>query len=79
MAEMTFDDLVLQSTGRHVISFNEDDLWHRETLSLLAQVADQVLESLNAPDSPIRQRRRINEVSRHFEDALQKTLDRHPD
>jgi hypothetical protein len=79
MSQMSFDDLIHQSTGRKVISYVEKDPWQRETLSLLSKVADEVLEKMNAPNSPVRKRRRINEVSRDFEDALQYSLDKQLD
>jgi hypothetical protein len=37
------------------------------------------LAELNAPDSPVKRERRINEASRYFEQALEQIIDAHPD
>ncbi len=75
MAEIPFGVLVHQMTGHDVIPFDEGDRWQQEMLSMLGKVASEVVDRMNQADSPVRKYRRINEVSREFEDALMSLLD----
>lgn len=48
---------------------------HRRVLDAIDASLKQATEILSREDSPVRKHRRINEVSRHFEDALRLDLD----
>lgn len=74
MAEVEFGHLVPQITGRAVVKYDEEDAWQKEAISVIAKAADRVMKSMNAEKSPVRKRRRINEVSSDFEDALRMAL-----
>jgi len=78
LAETPFRDIVHAVTGRRVVPFDPEQEDHRALLEMLRPTLDSVLEALNAPGHPAHQQSRINEVSGHFEDALQLAIDQHP-
>jgi hypothetical protein len=64
-------EVVAAATGKQIIQLQPDkvpaDAAARDHIS---KAADGVLAFLNAPESPVRGLRRINEASRHVEDKL---------
>ena len=79
MAEVAFGDLIHKMTGHIVIATDTKDTWKTNTIEIISNAADSVMEQMNLPTSPIRQCRRVNEVSRHFEDALRQVLNSQAD
>lgn len=68
--EVPFKDVVHAATGREILPLDPGELDDLAFLRELGQVMDRVLLALNAPDHPAHSERRINEVSRHLEDAI---------
>lgn len=52
---------------------------HIRVQAAIDSALTRAVEKLNAPDSPVRSLRRINEASRFFEDALHESLNAEPD
>lgn len=52
---------------------------HTRVQAAIQSALGRAIEKLNAPDSPVRSLRRINEASRFFEDALHESLNAEPD
>lgn len=52
---------------------------HTRVQAAIQSALTRAIEKLNAPDSPVRTLRRINEASRFFEDALHESLNAEPD
>jgi hypothetical protein len=52
---------------------------HTRVQAAIESALSRAVEKLNAPDSPVRSLRRINEASRFFEDALHESLNAEPD
>ena len=52
---------------------------HTRVQAAIESALTRAIEKLNAPDSPVRSLRRINEASRFFEDALHESLNAEPD
>jgi len=65
-----FSDVISATSGKRVIPVDRDD---RDTARILAAIGatlDDVLAKMNAEDSPTRSQKRVNEMSKHFEDAI---------
>lgn len=65
-------------SGKKVVPLDERES-HRRVAAAIEAALAQAIETLNAADSPVRSLRRINEASRHFEDALLERLNAEPD
>ncbi|MGK0190305.1 MAG: hypothetical protein ACI9R3_006128 [Verrucomicrobiales bacterium] len=73
--EVPFAQLIQQVSGNQVLPVDLDDPVTDELLNVLAEAADVAISQMNAPDSPVKKLRRINEASRLFEDALMEAID----
>lgn len=73
-----FPDVVLASSGKKVIPVDPNNPAHDLILATISKAADKAISTLNAPDSPVRKLRRINEASRFFEDSLRASIMAHP-
>jgi len=69
-----FAEVVQAATGKRVIPLNPTNAVDRELLSKISHAMDDVIRKLNAADSPVRNKRRINEVSALFENAMKAEL-----
>ncbi len=80
LAERTFDlpGVIEASTGKILRPFDPSDPASGTVLAAIRSAADAALIAHNAPDSPIRGLRRINEASRFFEDSLREKIDADP-
>ena len=74
LASVPFAEVVQAATGKQVLAMNPTNHIEREVLAKLGRAMDAVLRQLNATNSPARQKRRINEVSALFENAMQAEL-----
>ncbi len=74
LGSVPFAEVVHAATGRKVLPLQPTNAVNREILARIAQALDTVLPQLNANNSPARQKRRINEVSALFENALKDAL-----
>ncbi len=60
-------------SGKRVLPL-DDSPTHRRILAAIENALAETLRELNAPDSPVKKLRRINEASRFFEQGLQTRL-----
>ena len=65
-----FATVIEASSGQHVLPFDEGNSLHGELSERLNLELKKIASRLSQQDSPVREERRINEASRHFEDAL---------
>lgn len=71
-----FAEVIFDTTGKRVLAFNRKDENDQRVANQLTVVLNEVIKTLNAPDSSIRRIPRINEVSSHFEDLTRELLNR---
>ncbi len=74
LASVPFAEVVKAAAGKRVLAMNPTNAVDREVLAKVGKAMDEVLRKLNATNSPARQKRRINEVSALFENAMQAEL-----
>ena len=77
--KFSFSNVILASSGKKVIPINTKNPVHQLIINAIAQAADTSIKELNAPHSPVRKLRRINEASRYFEDLLHQKINALPD
>jgi hypothetical protein len=68
--------VIEETTGHRILVSGEN---HRALLSHIQSCAGKVSQLMSAADSPAREKRRINEVSALFENALLEEINSHPD
>jgi hypothetical protein len=73
-----FAEVVEAATGRKVIPLSRSNAVDQALVAKIGRALDDVLKELNAPGSPVRQKRRINEVSSLFEDGIKAALNKVP-
>jgi hypothetical protein len=78
LKEIPFSEVVLAATGRKILPLDGAREADRELLAKLGKAMDEVLQRMNATNSPAQQQRRINEVSGHFENEIKRVLDALP-
>lgn len=71
MVALPFQAVIHAATGHRVLGFDPKDPTDAAVLAKLRSAIDAILAKMNAPDSPARDVKRINEASHHFEDAMQ--------
>jgi hypothetical protein len=74
LAGVPFAEVVHAATGKKILPLHATNAADRAALEKIGRALDAVLRHLNAPDSGARQKRRINEVSALFENALRTEL-----
>lgn len=74
-----FPLLVRTATGHEVIALDPAVPADKALITAIEASLEEVIAELNLPNSPVRKEKRINEVSRHFEDALLIHLNAQPD
>lgn len=67
---LDFAKIVQASSGKHIIPIDPALLADNELLNMLDEVMHTTLARFNQDNSPTSSEKRINEVSKHFEDAL---------
>ena len=72
----SFATVVDATSGKRVIPLDSSE--HRRIVEAIEAAAAATLADLSRADSPVRSLRRINEASRHFEDALLTRLNTTP-
>ena len=73
-----FSELIFDATGRKVLPFEANNVVDQRVAKAVSAACDETLKRLNAPDSPIQNVDRINEVSGYFEDSLRNLLNAAP-
>ncbi|MCE9612593.1 MAG: hypothetical protein K8R23_20520 [Chthoniobacter sp.] len=70
LREIRFADVIAATSGKKVIAIDPKNQDDQRVLAELGTALDAVLAAMNAPDSPTRAARRVNEMSAKFEDAI---------
>lgn len=71
LSDIPLRDVIAAATGKTILPFQPDKVPADATCHThITGAANKVLAALNAPDSPLRGLRRINEASHHVEDKL---------
>ncbi|MFK5924200.1 MAG: hypothetical protein QM496_18640 [Verrucomicrobiota bacterium] len=71
LQNISFADVIHASSGKEVIAMDLNQNEDAELIEALSDAITRVMERFNRPDSPTSAEKRINEVSKHFEKALQ--------
>ncbi len=69
-----FADVVMATTGKRVLAFDQKNDADRELLSKIGSAMDEVMKRMNATNSAAQKPKRINEVSSHFEEEIKRVL-----
>jgi hypothetical protein len=69
-----FAEVISATSGKRVIPVDRGDKETTRILAAIGKALDAVLVRMNAADSPAKQQKRVNEMSKHFEDALDTEL-----
>lgn len=73
-----FATVMHAASGKRVVPLDPARPAHRRVLDAIEASLSRATEILSQQDSPAHGQRRINEVSRHFEEALRRDLDATP-
>ena len=65
-----FSDVISATSGRRVIPVDRADADTARILKSIGTVLDGVLAQMNGADSPAKRQKRVNEMSKFFEDAI---------
>ena len=69
-----FSEVIAATSGKRVLPVDRADKETQRILAAIGVTLDEVLRTMNAPDSPVRKAKRVNEMSSYFENALRETL-----
>ncbi len=75
---LPLDEVIFAATGKHVRAIDSKNETDQRVIKQLSAGLDEVVRRMNAPDSPIQNIARINEVSSHFEDAVREVMNAAP-
>ena len=75
---IAFADVIAATSGKRVLPIDRADKDAQRILGEIGAALDDVLAAMNAPDSPVRTAKRVNEMSSHFENALREKLNKRP-
>ena len=75
---LRFADVIAATSGRRIIPVDRADNDDRRILAVIGTALDAVLAEMNAPGSKPRAAKRVNEMSSHFENAIQARLNAVP-
>ena len=75
---IAFTDVIAATSGKRVLPIDRADKETQRILGEIGKALDEVLAAMNAPDSPARSAKRVNEMSSHFENALRDALNKRP-
>ena len=73
-----FSDVIAATSGKRVLPLDRGDKETQRILREIGHALDDVLVAMNAPDSPARGAKRVNEMSSHFETSLREKLNARP-
>lgn len=71
-------EVIFDTTGKRVLPVDLKNEVDRRVIKQISEVLNEVVQGMNAADSPIQSIPRINEVSSHFEDKLRQLLNARP-
>jgi hypothetical protein len=69
-----FSQVIFDATGKRVLAIDPKSAADQRVIKQISGVLDEVMQRMNALESPIQGIPRINEVSSHFEDLLRELL-----
>ena len=69
-----FADVIAATSGKRVLPVERADADEKRILTAIGTALDSVLAEMNAPESKTRTAKRVNEMSSHFENAIQAKL-----
>jgi hypothetical protein len=69
-----FSEVIFDATGKRVLAFDPENEADQRVVRQISAACDETMKRLNAEESKIENVRRINEVSRYFEDTLRDLL-----
>jgi hypothetical protein len=78
LREIPLSEVIFDTTGKHVLPVDLKNDVDQRVVKQISEVMDEVVRTMNAPESPIQRIPRINEVSSHFEDLLRELLNARP-
>jgi hypothetical protein len=78
LREIPFSQVIFAATGKRLLAINPEEEADRRVIKAISDVLNEVMNRMNAPDSPVQGVARINEASSHFEDLLRELLNRAP-
>lgn len=73
-----FSQVILDTTGKRVLACDPKNEINARVVKQISTALDEVVKRINAPDSPIQNIARINEVSSHFENLTREILNAVP-
>ncbi len=73
-----FAEVIAATSGKRVLPLDRADKETQRILGEIGHALDDVLAAMNAPDSPARSAKRVNEMSSHFETSLRAKLNARP-
>ena len=65
-----FAEVISATSGKRVIPVDRKDKDTARILAAIGKTLDEVLAQMNADGSPAKKQKRVNEMSKHFEDAI---------
>ena len=71
-----FSDVISATSGKRVLPVDRADADTARILKSIGTVLDDVLAQMNAADSPAKRQKRVNEMSKFFEDAIAAKLNK---
>ena len=71
-----FSDVISATSGKRVLPVDRKDADTARILKSIGTVLDETLAELNRADSPAKKQRRVNEMSKFFEDAIAAKLNK---
>lgn len=74
LRQIPFRQVILDATGQRVFPLNRADADDERAIKAVGVALDSVVAKMNAPESPVRDIYRINEVSSHFEEMIRSAL-----
>ena len=78
LREIPFSQVIFAATGKRLLAIDPRSEADQRVIKSLTEVLNEVMQRMNAPDSPVQGLGRINEASSHFEDQLRELLNRVP-
>jgi hypothetical protein len=78
LREIPFSKVIFHATGKRVLTIDRASAADQRAIKQIGGALDEVLKRMNAPESPMQNVARINEVSSHVEDLLRELLNSTP-
>lgn len=73
----SFVKVIKATCGQNIWPFDQTDPIHQKAHHVIMAAAEETRIEMSQPSAPVRKNRRINEASKHFEDALLEKINSH--